>query len=274
MPYLKVNGARLFYEERGEGEPLVLVHGSWDDYHTWDQVAPLLADAFRVIRYDRRGHSRSERIAGPGTRRQDEDDLAALLESLDLEPAHLVGNSFGGSIVLGLTASRPGLVRTATVHEPPLVSLVAGDPDVGPMVAEAGELIGQIAEQLAAGDTEGGTKRFMEQIALGPGAWEKLPAEVRDSFLFNAPTFVDEVADSEWSAIDRTGLRGAGVPTLLTRGEQSPAWFGHVLDVLAQLVPESAIRTFEDTGHVPHETHPQAYVAAVRDIAGAARAAA
>ena len=62
-----------------------------------------LARTFSVIRYDRRGHSRSQ-YAGPAPRRRDEDDLA---EALGLGPAHLVGTSYGASISLALAVRRP-----------------------------------------------------------------------------------------------------------------------------------------------------------------------
>lgn len=59
-----VNGVQLYWELAGNsGEPLVLVHGSWVDHHNWDMVVPLLSQSFRVITYDRRGHSLSERPA-------------------------------------------------------------------------------------------------------------------------------------------------------------------------------------------------------------------
>ena len=65
MATAEVNGVRLFYELQGTGAvPLVLVHGSWDSHHDWDLVVPRLAEAFRVLTYDRRGHSQSERRPG------------------------------------------------------------------------------------------------------------------------------------------------------------------------------------------------------------------
>src|SRR5688500_11675054 len=77
----------------GEGEPLVLVHGSWTDHTAFDAVTEPLARSFELIRYDRRGHSRSQ-YAGPAPRRRDEDDLAELIAALGLGPAHLVGTSY------------------------------------------------------------------------------------------------------------------------------------------------------------------------------------
>ena len=102
-----VNVSRLFYELSGSGDPLVLVHGSWVDHKDWQLVVPSLTKSFRVLTYDRRGHSLSERLLGPGSRREDEEDLAALIEALDLAPARVAAHSFGASIALGLAARRP-----------------------------------------------------------------------------------------------------------------------------------------------------------------------
>jgi pimeloyl-ACP methyl ester carboxylesterase len=107
MPEQRVNGVNLFYESTGSGDPLVLIHGSWEDHNSWRLVVPDLARSFRVMTYDRRGHSLSERPLGQGSRREDEEDLAALMEALDLAPAHVAGNSFDGSIALGLISSLP-----------------------------------------------------------------------------------------------------------------------------------------------------------------------
>ena len=106
MPHVHVNHVRLYYEEQGAGEPLVLVHGGFSDHNNFRAVIPGLAASFRVVAYDRRGHSRSERPAPLGSRRDQEDDLAALIEALGLGPAHVAGTSFGSAIALGLAARK------------------------------------------------------------------------------------------------------------------------------------------------------------------------
>jgi pimeloyl-ACP methyl ester carboxylesterase len=111
MPRTKVDGIALHYELEGSGERLALVHGSWGDATNWRFVVPGLAERFRVLAYDRRGHSRSERPDSPGSVDEDGDDLAALLEALDLA-AHVATSSWGGNIALRLATRRPDVPLT------------------------------------------------------------------------------------------------------------------------------------------------------------------
>ena len=116
----RVNGIRIAYQDIGRGVPLVLVHGSWGSRHNWDRVVPGLAEHHRLVSYDRRGHSESERPLGQGTFAEDVADLAALVEALDAAPAWVIGNSVGAVIALQLAAVRPDVLRGVIVHEPPL----------------------------------------------------------------------------------------------------------------------------------------------------------
>src|SRR5687767_3969241 len=136
MPIATADGTELYYEVSGSGDPVVLVHGSWVDHHDWDAAAALLARSCLVLAFDRRGHSRSRRPAPRRSVREAADDLAALPEQLAFAPAHVVASSFGGIIALRLAVTRPDLVRSLALHEPPLFSLVAGDPAAAGPLAE------------------------------------------------------------------------------------------------------------------------------------------
>jgi len=125
--------------------------------------------SFRVLTYDRRGHSQSEAPPGQGHLDQDVADLAGLIETLDLAPAHVAGNSLGSIISLRLASRRPELFRTLTVHEPPALPLLDGDPEMRPMVEAVGERIASIAGMLESGDIPGGTRRFVEDMMGRPG---------------------------------------------------------------------------------------------------------
>jgi pimeloyl-ACP methyl ester carboxylesterase len=264
MATARVNGVRLHHELHGtRGDALVLVHGSWDSHHDWDLVVPALAGSFRVLTYDRRGHSQSEGIPGPGSVREDVADLAALIEHLALAPAWVVGNSFGASITLRLAGERPELFRGLSAHEPPLLSLLADDPALAPMLREVDRKIGAIVERIAAGDHAGAAEQFVETVALGPGSWARMPPELQQTFIENAPTFLDEASDPEQIAFDLAWIRGFSRPVLLTRGDESPPMFAPVVTRLGAALPHAEVVTLPGAGHVPHATHPDAYVDAI-----------
>ena len=264
MATITVDGVRLFYELHGSGDvPLVLVHGSWNSHEDFGLIVPRLARSFRVLAYDRRGHSRSERPPGQGSVHEDVADLAALIEQLGLAPAWVVGSSFGASITLRLAGERPELLRGVIVHEPPLFSLLADDPAYGPALQEASAAIVTVVQRIAAGDHAGAAEQFIETVALGPGTWTTLPPEARRVIVENAPTFLDEALDPEQLAFDVARVRSFAKPVLFTRGDQSPPLVAPVIAKLAPAFPQAQVRTIVGAGHVPHSTHPDVYAEAV-----------
>src|SRR5918994_3669339 len=258
---ITVNGVRLYYELHGSGEPLVLVHGSRGDARSWRFVVPGLAESFRVVIYGRRGHSRSQRPDTQGSVDEDGDDLAALLESLDLAPAHVVTNSFGGNIALRLATKRPDLFRSLLCHEPPLWGLLEGDRESQEMLQEGASSLESVGRRIAEGDHEGAARQFVEEVAFGPGAWEnELPPEIRSIFVQNAPTFLDELQDPNQLRIDEDALSRLELPVRLTQGSQSPPTFPAVIDRLVELIPRVSRETIDGAAHVPQLTMPERYV--------------
>src|SRR5579862_4655656 len=105
MPVVDVNGARLWYDEAGEGEAVLLLHGGLGDSGLWEPVVPLLAEHFRTLRTDLRFYGRS---AGPAVSWSWHDDVLGVLDGLGIERAALVGLSLGGRIALELALDAPG----------------------------------------------------------------------------------------------------------------------------------------------------------------------
>ena len=109
--FLAVGGANLYYEVEGAGEPLVLIHGFLGNLRMWDLQAQALAGSYQVVRCDMRGFGRSttEHVEFAYWA-----DVAALLDHLGVDRAHIVGQSFGGRIALDLALARPACVATLT----------------------------------------------------------------------------------------------------------------------------------------------------------------
>ena len=246
-----------------KGEPLVLVHGSWGDHYNWDKVVPGLAKKFRVITYDRRGHSQSKRLAEQGHVREDVDDLAALINCLKLAPANIAGNSFGAIISLKLAIQNPELFKTLFIHEPPLITLLEGHAGAEKALQAVTERINAVVSLLKQGKNEEGAELFVETIAFGAGAWKSLPSQLQQTFIFNAPTWLDEMQDDESLRIDLKKLKNFTQPVFISQGEISPPFFPIVIDKIAGALPHAQRKTFSGAGHVPHMSHPGEYIEAL-----------
>lgn len=261
MAFIQANGVRLFYESTGEGEPLVLAHGSWGDHHNWDLVVPELAKRFRVIAYDRRGHSESERPATQGSFNEDADDLAALIDGLGISPAYVVGNSGGSIIALKCAIRHPEVIRALVVHEPPAVKLLDGRPEFAEALAGFDSRVTPVAELLSRQQWEAADRLFANTIAIGPDAWHTtMTPEFRATFVPNAPTFWDELHDADGLTVDLGGLAAFPRPILLTAGNASAPFFAAVSETIAAAAPAVSYELLDGADHVPHVSAPEGYV--------------
>jgi pimeloyl-ACP methyl ester carboxylesterase len=109
--YVQLGEVRTYYEEDGNGEPLVLLHPGGADSRAWEPSLPGLVRHFRVFRPDRRGHGRTPDVEGPFSYEQMAMDTIAFLERVVGGPAHLVGHSDGTPVALTAALMRPQLVR-------------------------------------------------------------------------------------------------------------------------------------------------------------------
>src|SRR5690349_10045048 len=108
MPHAPVNGIDLFYEETGDGPPLLLITGLSGNAADWTPLLPALAARHRVIALDPRGAGRSSAPPGPYTMAQLAADALGLLDHLDVDRAHVVGFSLGGMIAQEMALAAPG----------------------------------------------------------------------------------------------------------------------------------------------------------------------
>jgi pimeloyl-ACP methyl ester carboxylesterase len=111
MQKVDVNGIQLAYDRRGEGTPLVLVHGFPLDHHLWDEVTPLLEDTFDLILPDLRGFGGSSTVDSFYAMEDYASDIAGLLDQLGIQKAAIVGHSMGGYVALAFARLFPKRVR-------------------------------------------------------------------------------------------------------------------------------------------------------------------
>ncbi len=118
MPVAELGGRRVYYEEHGSGDPVLLINGLAADHTAWALQTDFLKNHFRVVVFDNPGVGRTEGPRGPYTSALFADVAADLLQWLEIEQAHIVGASMGGIIAQQFAVRHPGRVRSLVLHCP------------------------------------------------------------------------------------------------------------------------------------------------------------
>jgi len=169
--YLDVGGSKIFYETRGSGPPIVLLHDGLLPAVTWDEVWEPLAAKHEVIRYDRRGYGRSElptRLYSPT------EDLRKLLTHLKVPAAVIVGSSSGGALAIDFALAYPEMVDGLfligpVLHGMPYTAsfLERGNRNNAPMQRDDIRAVAKNWSEdrfLIAGANEGARRKIYEQL--------------------------------------------------------------------------------------------------------------
>ncbi|MFW9937079.1 MAG: alpha/beta fold hydrolase [Promethearchaeota archaeon] len=122
--YANVNGIKLCYEIKGEGEPVILVHGFGGNKEGWIAQWNPLSEYFKVIRFDNRNGGESDRPKQPNTLEMLADDVRGLMDYLSITKAHVIGWSMGGIIVQKFALKYPERLKKLV-----LINTVLGAPD-------------------------------------------------------------------------------------------------------------------------------------------------
>jgi len=255
------NGTTLYAERRGTGTPIVFVHGMCGDGRVWDGQVRRLRDRFSCTVYDRRGHSRSPRADVPGqpeTVQMHADDLAGLIEALDLAPCLVVGSSGGARVTVDLIRRHAHLVRAAVVSEPPIGGLA---PDA------FGGLIDEIAPRVKRAVESDGPRAAVDAFfgAVCPGLWAIIDEPIKDRYRDNADMLFADLAMPRYE-ITAADVGAIDVPTLVVAGARSHVALATGARNLATWLPNGQLLEL-DCGHVTYAEEPDAFASAVAAFA-------
>lgn len=232
MAEVDVNGVRIYYEEHGQGDPILCIHGTASSAKVWRPAAVATLSALgRLILYDRRGCTRSQRPDPYETSvAQHAEDAAALLIQLDATPAVVIGRSYGGETAIELALRHPDCVRA-------LVLLEAASLTLDRKAGTWGAKLRAAVEKAAARDVSSAAEAFLRRV-LGDQQWESFPNSVRQMFVDNSPAILAELR-GPWLDATAADLARINVPTLLVAAEGSPPAFRRVTERMAAAIPNS-----------------------------------
>ena len=278
MGSVDVDGVSLYVEDQGVGEPVVFVHGIPTDYRAWAAQVSAFSGRYRTVTYSRR-------YAYPNTRAGDvldstvennAKDLAGLLAHLDAGPVHLVGHSYGGYIAAYLAATRPELLRSLTLVEPAIVSLLLKDPK---SKAEALRLLlrhpwvalsasrflrtsnAPALQALRRGEPEKAVRLNLDGIEARAGALDRLAAPVRQMMLDNDRTVAE--TETPFPLLRATELGRFRVPTLIVHGRTGALWLRAIAQMAGRQIPGATTVELQGSGHFPHLQEPEAFNSAL-----------
>ena len=256
--FLDVVGSQLHYEIAGEGSPVVLLHGGWLDLRQWDDEFEALTREFRVLRYDARGYGRSPLGTAPYSHHE---DLATLLQKLDIERPQLVALSNGAAIAVEYSIWSPASVRSLAIGCAPM-----NGHDLGPEFMQG---MRAVIRAGVAGD----------KPACRAALWDFAPLRVAAT-IPAAREQIDRlmVEDHEF-AYARPGapprgfldppisLRFAEItaPTLVILGDGEMPTLTEQGEVMARSIPGARIRVVEGAGHIVNLEQPAAYLQVLLD---------
>ena len=263
MPVATLSPASIRYELSGQGDPTVFIHGSLVDRSTWERVRRGLAPVLQVLVYDRRGHGESTGPIRTHPVRDDANDLAALLDSLDLFPVHLIAHSYGGAVALRLATDRPEMVRSIVLHEPPLLGLLEDDPATAPEAERLWSSMRSMEALVRAGEPVAAVRAIMESLSTEEGAWDRLGPESQRALLKNVDRWAEEMSDPEATHPSQEALSELLIPVLITTGERSPPFLHRIAKRLESDLRNATLRTLPGVGHVPHLSDPDQFIALI-----------
>lgn len=255
---MDVDGSRLHYQEAGDGPPVVLLHGGWLDLRQWDYEFAALAREFRVVRYDARGYGRSSLGTAPYSHHE---DLATLLQKLDIERPQLVALSNGAAIAVEYAIWSPASVRSLAIGCAPMKGH-----DLGPEFMQGMRAVirAGVAGDKATCRTALWDFAPLRVAATIPAAREQIDRLMVEDHEF---AYARPGAPARGFLDPPISLRFAEVtaPTLVVLGDGEMPTLYEQGEMMARDIPGAQLQVIKGAGHIVNLEQPAAYLNVLSD---------
>jgi 3-oxoadipate enol-lactonase len=255
-----INGFSMAYDDAGEGQPIVFVHGYPLNKAIWQTQLEGLSDIMRVLAPDLRGHGESQAMPGPYTMQLLVGDLVAFLEALGItQPVVLCGLSMGGYLAFEFNRRHPERLKA-------LILTATRASDDTPQAKANRDLAAETARQ----GGPGAIVKKMLPVILSPATPSRQPALVGRVREIMENTSLEGVLGDLAALRDRPDsnpdLPRIRIPTLVVHGEQDQIIPYNEAYTMHQAIPGSSWSLIPDAGHLPCLENPLAYNKALRSF--------
>src|SRR3954463_15734791 len=252
---IPINGASLYYDDRGAGAPILLIHAGLISRNIWEPLLPALTDEFRVITPDSRGHGHSTNPGGELSYAQLADDVAALIATMGLTRPVVGGYSDGGQVALELGARHPDAAAALIIGaaypdfansgvRDVMKAILGADEQGNPDLAQVDATFGDFADVLK---------------SRHPGGEEQWRALVTQS----APMWID------YAGLSPDEVRSIEAPALVFTGDRDDFISLDLSIALFRALPNAELAVVPGADHVGAMRPPHAGLSAgmIRDFA-------
>jgi 3-oxoadipate enol-lactonase len=241
MSFAQVDGTKIYWDEQGQGEPVLMIMGLGWSSNMWHRTRPALTAHYRTIALDNRGAGRSDVPAGPYTIAQMAGDAAAVLDAAKVETARVVGASMGGMIAQEFALQYPSRVRSLVLGctAPGGPHAVQAEPEVIQMLFRREGTPKERAEAVVPYIYDGAT----------PREWIDQDLQVLSEWYPNDVGFMAQLQGIlAWEAFSR--LPQITAPTLVIHGANDRLVPPGNADVIASRIPKAKLVKLSGAGHI------------------------
>lgn len=234
----------------GSGEPVLFVNGSWADLRGWCEIWQDIAAGHRFMAYTHRHFG----VIGwphdkPFSRDVHAADLIAILRTLN-EPVHLVGWSYSGGMVLRAALEVPDLVRTVTVYEPSLSSILPDTPENRALLAAFGAGFAEAYAAAKAGDVASAMPMAVEFVlGMEKGGFATLHPRIQAMLIENAHTMIPDFDAPAAEPLTCAQIGKVSCPVLLMVGSETLPHYKLVAAEILACLPNASLSEIRGTGH-------------------------
>ena len=264
--FIASGGERIYYETYGDGEPVIFCHGLGGNHAIWYQQVREFGLRYRVITWDQRGFGRSSNLTKKAGPEAAVADLKALFDELQIDRAHLIGQSMGGWAVMGFALQHPVRVQSVTLADTPAGIVTPAIEELLRRKGPTPPFAADVAEAERQFRREGPPPSSQPSFPLGqhPALGSELVRENFDqAFLYEQigsvapapPADMMRVLESVKYPLDR--VHAIKVPVLFVVGQNDPLVPPALVRGLTIAIPGSRMVEISNTGHSPYFEAPR-----------------